>query len=129
MTPSSRTFGCRNRQSLSSDQEWMGLLVSGAITALTLVVAFSLLALDFEYFWMVFVVGFGVVLPTTLGVVTHPRTKNEDETPREGENNRTPLEELRLRYAQGELTEAEFERRVEHLLETEDEEQFRMIER
>lgn len=31
-----------------------------------------------------------------------------------------PLEELRTRYARGELTEQEFERRLERLLETED---------
>lgn len=36
------------------------------------------------------------------------------------ESESDPLETLRRRYAEGELTEAEFERRVERLLETED---------
>lgn len=42
---------------------------------------------------------------------------DDEET---AESTADPLETLRSRYARGELTELEFERRLEHLLETED---------
>ena len=45
---------------------------------------------------------------------TEPTTESQRETVRE-----TPLEELRRRYAEGELTDEQFERKVERLLETE----------
>jgi len=46
------------------------------------------------------------------------RVDDEDEDATDAEPD--PLESLRDRYARGELTDAEFERRVEALLETED---------
>lgn len=120
----------RRRQSLPGDRISVGLLTAAAVTGLTLSLAFGLLALDFEFFWMVFVVGFGVVLPTSLGVVAllwgesertvsqegvdSGREQGERETQR-GESE-TPLAELRMRYARGELTEEEFERRLDHLV-------------
>ena len=45
---------------------------------------------------------------------TDPTTGSQRETATE-----TPLEELRRRYAEGELTDEQFERKVERLLETE----------
>jgi len=91
-------------------------LVSGAVTALTLLVGFGLLAAGAPYFWVAFPVGFGGVLPMTLGAV-RLYEQRQDET---SEDESDPIETLRDRYARGELTDAEFERQVEDLLETED---------
>lgn len=60
--------------SLTGNRIAAALIVSGRITILTLGVAFSLLALGVEAFWVAFPVGFGGVLPTALGVVTPWRT-------------------------------------------------------
>ncbi|WP_394352010.1 SHOCT domain-containing protein [Halorussus halophilus] len=45
--------------------------------------------------------------------------KTEDETPDEPTNNKEALETLRDRYARGELTDEQFERKLERLLDTE----------
>lgn len=123
MTAAMRSGEGQNHSSLPGDRVAVGFLVSAAITALTLVVAFGLLALDVEYFWVVFVLGFGVVLPTSLGVVAVVWTDRESHDTRSAADDpRTPLDELRHQYARGEITDEEFERRVERLLETNDEE-------
>jgi len=97
--------------------------VSGAVTGLTLLVAFALMFAGFEFFWVVFVVGFGRVLPMSLGLVKHyygdqERSTRREPTTRSAETE-DALEELRHRYARGELSDEEFDRRVERLLETE----------
>jgi uncharacterized membrane protein len=95
-------------------------LVPGAVTAGTLLVAFTLLAVGFEEFWVAFPVGFGVVLPTAMGVLKSSRaqgTKSGAGADRKSGND--ALATLRERYARGEITDAEFEDRVERLLETE----------
>jgi uncharacterized membrane protein len=89
-------------------------VVAAAVTALTLGAAFGLAAVGFEEFWLAFVLGFGVVLPLSLGAVA--TVWPEEET---GRQDRTPLEELEMQYARGELSEAEFERRTETLVEAE----------
>jgi hypothetical protein len=47
----------------------IALIVAGVISLLILGTAFALFALDIEYFWIVFPVGFGGVLPVALGLV------------------------------------------------------------
>lgn len=91
--------------------------VSKLVTGLTLTVAFTLLALDVESFWVVFVVGFGGVLPTAVGVAARRQAKR-DTSEGNGEQTTTQarLQDLRMQYVNGELTEAEFERRVGQLL-------------
>jgi uncharacterized membrane protein len=85
-------------------------------------------------FYVIWIVGFAVVLPLvaiTLGEtesVADPfesgdpfdRERRADEATAETGTS-DPLAELRRRYAEGEIDEHEFERRVERLLETEDE--------
>ncbi len=104
----------------------VGLLVSGLITALTLGVSFALLALGVEFFWVAYPVGFGFVLPTALGAVTHlvsdgdgnsgRRTDSHDDS-NQGQDVEDRLDDLRMQYARGNLSDAEFERRTERLLE------------
>lgn len=100
-------------------------VVPGVISAGTLLVAFTLLAAGFEHFWITFVLGFGVVLPVAMGVARHrqdsPRGR---ESTVSGSMNATPEEDaalarLRQRYARGEVSDTEFERRLERLIETE----------
>ena len=79
-------------------------------------------------FWAIFAIGYAVVLPLVAIVLgededdsgadrsgsgEHERVKEDDAEP--------PLERLKRRYAEGELDDEEFERRLERLLETEDE--------
>ncbi|WP_227134646.1 SHOCT domain-containing protein [Halorubellus salinus] len=98
-------------------------LVAAGVTALTLTVAFNLLALDVSLFWVAFPIGFGVVLPAAIGIVNarqHGEQRTDDTSQRS--DTHTGLEILRQRYATGELSEEEFEHHVERLLESEREE-------
>jgi uncharacterized membrane protein len=97
-------------------------LVAGGVTALTLTVAFGLLALDVSVFWVAFPVGFGVVLPAAIALVTARDTDSRRPTgARRQSDAERGLQILRERYATGELSEAEFEHRVERLIESEPE--------
>jgi len=75
-------------------------VVAGAVTALTLAV------------------GFGGVMPMAVGLARYYDQREDDSETTAGEDD--ALATLRERYARGELTDAEFERQVEQLLETED---------
>jgi uncharacterized membrane protein len=76
------------------------------------------LALDYGWFWWVWVVGFVVVLPL-VDLVVEPAVKRMVERGGSGGDDRDALDRLRERYARGELTDAEFERKVERLVATE----------
>lgn len=71
----------------------------------------------------IFVLGFFIVVPlVALFGDSLPIVENEAdgvEIERE-QTEEDPIEQLRERYANGELTDEEFERRLERLLETED---------
>jgi len=97
----------------------LSAVVSAVVTAVTLGVAFGLLALDVDWFWLAFVVGFGVVLPATVGLVEYDRRSgNQTATTDRDDDAEAALAMLRQRYARGELSDVEFERRLERLLET-----------
>jgi uncharacterized membrane protein len=85
-------------------------------------------------FYVIWIVGFAVVLPLVAIALGEADTaadpfERDDPFDRERRQDDTtaetgtsdPLAELRRRYAEGEIDEHEFERRVERLLETEDE--------
>ena len=92
--------------------------VAGVVTALVLTVAFGLMFAGVPYFWVAFVVGFGGVLPLAVALTRLYETRAEPAEPAESERS-DALSTLRDRYARGDIDEAEFERRVEALLETE----------
>lgn len=77
------------------------------------------------WWWMVFPVGFAVVLPLvailsdTFVLDADAADEGESEERDEREETQDALDTLRNRYARGEIDEAEFERRVERLLENE----------
>ena len=82
-----------------------------------------------SWFWMIWVFGYGVIVPlVALASGEEPGfdgewLRNEDEELETPKADLTaaedPLETLRGRYARGELTDEEFERKLERLLETE----------
>ena len=94
-------------------------IVAGGVTMLTLTVAFGLMFAGVPYFWVAFPVGFGGLLPMALGARRLYRRRQAGESRPTSEDD-DALATLRQRYARGELTDAEFERQVEQLLETED---------
>jgi len=94
-------------------------VVAGAVTTLTLVVAFGLLFAGVPWFWVAFPVGFGGVLPMALGATRRYEGRRADDG-RQVSDEDDALATLRDRYARGELTDEEFERQVEALLETAD---------
>ncbi|MFC7226002.1 SHOCT domain-containing protein [Salinirubellus salinus] len=100
-------------------------VVAGGVTLLVLATAFSLHALDVSWAWVVYPLGFGGVLPLAMGVAARARREEESRPTRrspDGHHGDTPsaaLDDLRLRYARGELDEAAFERRLERLLASE----------
>jgi len=77
----------------------------------------------FDWFWLVFVIGFAVVVP--LVDTLFGEDEAVDETPDRSapdaapESKQDALDTLRERYARGDLSDAAFERKVERLLETE----------
>jgi uncharacterized membrane protein len=98
------------------DHPLVGLTVFAILGA-----GFLALFAGWEWFWMIWVFGFAVLLPSVGIVAEH--VLDDDATAEESVASETdPLQRLRERYATGELTDAEFERRVERLLETEDRE-------
>jgi uncharacterized membrane protein len=109
--------------------ESVGERLTAAVPIATLGVGLAALFMGFDWFWMVFVLGFAVLTPLVAvlfgggdedweefakdaGGVT---TDEDDRT----DSQQDALETLRDRYARGELTEEQFERKVERLLETE----------
>jgi uncharacterized membrane protein len=92
--------------------------VARGVMALIFVVGFGLMFAGVPYFWVAFPVGFAGVLPMALGLVKYyERRQDGDDT--SSDETEDALETLRQRYARGDLTDDEFERRVERLLETE----------
>jgi uncharacterized membrane protein len=96
-------------------------IAAGAVGIITLGVAFGLLALGQSYFWVAFPVGFGGGMPLAIGLVRwyESRVDADESTRQSHDETDTALANLRDRYARGELTDEEFENRVERLLETE----------
>ena len=94
-------------------------LVATLVISVTVVTPFVLLAAGVWWFWIIFVVGFAGVLPAAVQLTRWHESRRESQSQSHTESD--PLESLRERYASGEIDEAEFERRVEQLLETESE--------
>jgi uncharacterized membrane protein len=121
MSTSPETVAGSRRDSLPGDRDSVALLTSGVVSGLTLAVAFGLLALGVESFWVTFVVGFGFVLPISIGTVAW-LWPDEEATGREQADGEpgAAMAELRLQYARGEIGEAEFERRARLLADHEE---------
>ncbi|WP_324665128.1 SHOCT domain-containing protein [Haloarcula sediminis] len=108
---------------MAEDQDALETVIAGGVTALTLTTAFGLLFAGVPWFWVAFPVGFGGLLPMAMGATRLYQRRQESGGQSADEDD--ALATLRDRYARGELTDAEFERQVERLLETEDAETVR----
>ncbi|WP_380681429.1 SHOCT domain-containing protein [Salinigranum sp. GCM10025319] len=119
MFPSRPRSGRRNR-------------ATGVASLLVLGVGLTALFLGYGWFWIVFVVGFAVFVPLVSTLFDEDGTLDEtdealDSIDRtldgdslsEATTDDDPLATLRDRYARGELTDEQFERKLEALLETE----------
>lgn len=106
--------------------------LTGVTAIAVLGVALTALFLGFSWFWMVFVIGYAVVVPI-VAVLTGAGDEDDEVDVADGRTgretastaDRTPdstvdaLDRLRDRYARGELTDEQFERKLDRLLETE----------
>jgi uncharacterized membrane protein len=104
----------------SPEEDPLEMVAGGVVTVVTLAVAFGLLAVGYDFFWVAFVVGFGGGMPLAIGLARWYQSRAEqarEDRPARGDEE--ALAQLRERYARGELTDEEFEQRVSRLLETE----------
>lgn len=98
----------------------------GLVVAAVLGIAFTLMALGFDYWWVAFPVGFGGLLPSVAALAEwYTREEREGaseaaDEPSNRDRREDALATLRDRYARGSIDEEEFERRLGALLETED---------
>ena len=105
---------------------------SGSYTSIVslLVLGVGLMGLFFgvENWWLVFVIGYAVVVPIVAIVTGEDGTDEATDAPEKDghaedrsitESKADALDTLRERYAEGELSEAQFEAKLEALLETE----------
>jgi uncharacterized membrane protein len=102
-----------------SEETSLESLVATLVISVTVVTPFVLLAAGVWWFWIVFVVGFAGVLPAAVQLARWYESRQESQPQSQSHTESDPLESLRERYASGEIDGAEFERRVERLLETE----------
>lgn len=89
---------------------------------LTLGLGLLALFLGIDRFWIIFVIGWVVVVPL-LAILFEPETDEESDDEPSVHTDQDALETLRDRYARGELDDDEFERRVEKLVANESIEQ------
>ena len=97
---------------------------TGVASLLVVGLGLATLFLGIDWFWVIFAVGFAVVVPLVSVLVDRsepseipdPSTERSSEPGTDADD---PLATLRERYARGELTDEQFERKLEALLETE----------
>jgi len=70
-------------------------------------------------FWLALAAGFVAIPAGFRGIEWYESHSDDGESGEQADDEQTPLARLRERYTNGDIDEAEFERRVEHLLETE----------
>ena len=86
---------------------------------LTLGAGFVAMVAGMPYFWLIWVLGFAVVLPI-LGILFSEDEANSELADERGTDvSSDPLTSLRDQYARGDLTDEEFDRKLDRLLETE----------
>lgn len=92
-----------------------GFDATGAVAILVLGAALVALFAGVPWWWMVLALGWLVLVPL-VGMLTDAVSFDGES----GSSEEDPLAVLRDRYARDEISEAEFERKVDRLLETED---------
>ena len=90
--------------------------VAGVVSLLVLAVGLVVTAADLPMAWVVWPLGYGVVLPLAIGYAAR-RGERTDEEPKAEAAERDPAARLRQRYVAGEIDEREFERKLEVVME------------
>jgi uncharacterized membrane protein len=92
----------------------------GILALLILGAGFVGMFAGFPYFFLIWILGYAVVLPI-LGILLYETDTDSEMTEDEQSTDSLadPLTSLRDRYARGDLTDDEFESKLERLLETE----------
>jgi len=104
-------------ESDSSPTSWLSAMV---ILVVGLTMAFTfLLAFGWWSVWTVFVIGVAVAVPVAVTLLSWYENRPLEPNTPEGDDQ--ALDTLREQYASGEISESEFEHRLERLLETETE--------
>ena len=106
--------------------------VAGITSLLVLGLGLVALFTGLSWFWMVFVIGFAVVVPI-VAILTHDSEREPEPTALErradrgeGESRTDAFRILRERYARGELSESQFEAKLDRLLGSETFEEVRI---
>ena len=130
------TYGCGtyDGRDPGSDRRSEPFADDGIVGAVALLVLgaglgslFGVPVLDAIEFWVIFAIGYAVVVPLTsllrgrsaASARDRPRESGRDGSEGADADADDALDRLRDRYARGELSEAQFERKLETLLETE----------
>ena len=93
-----------------------GASVAGAVSLVVLAVGLTVTAAGVPMAWLVWPLGYGVVLPLAIGYVARRDTRRDSaETAADSDS----LARLRQRYVEGEIDELEFERKLELVMEAE----------
>lgn len=101
-----------------SELSWDEMLA--IFVLLTLGAGFVAMVAGIPYFWLIWVLGFAVVLPIFGILFLEDEADSElAEDERDADVSTDPLTSLRDQYARGDLTDEEFERKLDRLLETE----------
>ena len=101
-----------------SELSWGEMLA--IFVLLTLGAGFVAMVAGMSYFWLIWVFGFAVILPIA-GILFSEDDADSElvEDERGADLSTDPLTSLRDQYARGDLTDEEFERKLDRLLETE----------
>jgi uncharacterized membrane protein len=94
-------------------------LVAGLVVGAILLAGFGLMFAGVPWFWVVFPVGFAGLLPAAIALAKYYERRQPPADEPADDERADALSVLRARYARGDIDEAEFERRIERLLETE----------
>lgn len=99
----------------------LAALLPPIVVGTTLALSFSLLFIGWSGWPIVAIVGFALAFPVSVQFASwyESRAENGDPTRSAETSGGRALDRLRERYAEGDIDETEFERRVERLLETE----------
>ena len=93
-----------------------GASIAGAVSMVVLAVGLVVTAADLPMAWLVWPLGYGVVLPLAVGYAARRQDSSETrETSRSD-----PVSDLHDRYVEGELDERGFERELETVLSEEE---------
>lgn len=92
----------------------LGASVAGVVSLVVLAVGLTVTAADLPMAWLVWPLGYGVVLPLAIGYAARREASDESDEP-----TADPVDRLRQRYVEGEIDELEFERRLDVVIEEE----------